>query len=275
MHNLSLGLSRFFSVLIVILFFSFIGESQTYKVYSSYLMAHYAMALIYFLNLKGVASKGKHHFIALGSLLFISILLVQFQPIHILIYFGVHYFLTELYLSRFLGVEETLKTKLIRSPFLIVSYLYFIKDIPAFKNFDSNFLIGLVSLCFIITVAWNFFSKGKVWYEVGLFGGVLVSWALDLAMPAYNIIFYHIILWSFLPFIKYGAKQGGKLLSFHLLLFVIFYFVGVKDDLFMDRNGCLPEICIGFFAFHHITMSFGTSKLNPTFLQKLMGYSKP
>ena len=274
MHNLSLGLSRLVSVFIVILFFSIAGEAQTYKVYSSYLMAHYALALVYFLNLKGIVSKGGQHYIALVGLLFISVLLVQFQPVHILVYFGIHYFLTELYLTRFLGLEESFTTKLVRSPFLVLAYIYFIKEIPAFANYSSNSLMGLVAVSFIIILAWNILKKKSVWYEAGLFGGVLVTWGLDLAMPAYNIIFYHIVLWSFLPFIKFGSRQGGKLLLIHLILFTTFYFVGVKDDLFMERNGCLPEVCIGFFAFLHITLSFGTSRLNPTLIQKLMGYTK-
>ncbi len=103
-----------------------------------------------------------------------------------------------------------------------------------------------------------------------MFIAFLLCALLDLKIPPYGVLFYHVTLWYFLPIIKYKRKAiSPTLIQLGLFISLLAYIQVFGGNFIEGVHGANP---IGLFAVFHITISFATSVLNPKPIQHFFGY---
>jgi hypothetical protein len=263
---------RTISIALVAAIFIF-GEREFIRaVFFPYIFIHYVVAFIFAFKKGSLANKPKRYLPSLVGLTIASYLLSYFQVLNILVYFGIHFVLTELYIFRFLNWTESKSLLYTRIPFNIIAYSFFARSAPIIgENFSTNTFIiaGLLSFIGIIYLCFRNKEKFPI-YEVPMFIAFIVCSFLDLNIPPYGVLFYHVTLWYFLPIIKY--KRGAikpTIIQLALFLGLLSFIQLGGASVMKGMHGANP---IGLFAIFHITISFATSVLNPKPIQHFFGY---
>jgi hypothetical protein len=272
---IQLALARLLAILVISAFFFIGGKQVAFDFYSPFLMAHYLMAVIFLANIKKVTSRGNRYIASLVLLAITAAVITNLQFIHILVYFGIHSILTDIYMPRYLGMKQTVGEIIARVPFTALSYFFFIRELPIVKDIlpaETHFY--LTGMSFIIMTFYFIWKKKEFpWYEIPFLIAVMASFYFEFVFEPYSVIFYHIILWLFLPILKLRWK-ASKMVGLHFLLYGIFVAFPFPDNFLINPQNCWGDHCIGFIAYFHITVSFGTSGLNPIFLQRALGFIK-
>jgi hypothetical protein len=272
---IQLAIARLLAIVVMCAFFFIGGKQVAYDFYYPFLMAHYLMAVLFLTNINKVKSRGNKYLVSLGLLIIAAAVIANFQLFHILVYFGVHSILTDIYMPRYLGIKQSSKEIIARIPFTALTYFFFIRKLPLVSDIiqeDSHFYLILIS--FVMMSAYYIIKKIKFpLYEIPFLITAIVSYQMNFVFEPYSVIFYHILLWLFLPIIKF--KWGAsKLVGLHFLLYGLFVFYPVTDNYLVNPLKCWSDHCVGFIAYFHITISFATSALNPVALQRLVGFIK-
>lgn len=272
---INLAIIRILALVIVCGLFIFVENKVVYSLFSPFLLAHYIIAAIYSLKFRVVKEKGNRLIVSLLILTALSFLITYNQYFHILLYFGIHFTLTDVYLHRYLGLKESKLLLSFRYPFTAFTYCYFIRETYFLQYFgDGVVFFYLAIISFIGIVIASIYEKENFpWYEVPMLIAVVLSNYFNEVFQPYSVILYHIVLWFFLPMLKLKSKSI-KVCSYHLILFAILFIYPLKDDWFIDITKCRDGACIGFMAYFHVTISFASSTLNPVFLQRFLGFSK-
>lgn len=263
---------RLLTLTMVALVFVYGERDFIRAIFFPYIFTHYIVAFLFAFKKGSLKNKPKRYLPILILLTGVAFALSYYQVVNILIYFGIHFILTELYVFRFLGWHESKFLFCSRVPFNIIAYSFFARSAPIIgENLTTNIFIVLGVISFLAVFLVSFLKKEKFpIYEIPMFLALMIAGYFDLSFPAYGVLFYHVTLWYFLPIIKYKAGSvKPTLIQLGLFLALLGFIQFGGGDLVAGLRGANP---IGLFAIFHITISFATSVLNPKPVQSFLGY---
>jgi hypothetical protein len=146
---------RILTLTIVALVFIY-GDREFVRAISfPFIFTHYVVAFIFAFKKGSFKKKPKRYLPVLVLLTGVAFALSYYQVVNILLYFGVHFVLTELYIFRFLGWCESKFLFWSRVPFNIIAYCFFARSAPIISenSTTANFMVlGVISfliICFV------------------------------------------------------------------------------------------------------------------------------
>lgn len=273
--NNKFALIRFACIGLVLIIYQSLELNQALLFFEPLLSTHNFLATIFILNLATLKKKGKKNRWVLIGLIILTVFITWYQLFNILVYFGIHLILTDVYIHRFLDIKESKLMNIIRVPFTTLSYLYLIRLSPLISKYlpENTELILYGALVALVVMIFISLKRKELFpvYDIPVVLVIIYSSFTGLHFDPTSVIMYHLFLWFFIPILK-DSKKAILPCSLHFIFFGFFLIFPFSYEIF-NQSTCTGRECVNFLAYLHITISFASSRLNPNLIQKLTGFS--
>ena len=271
---------RIFSVLLVTMIATHSSPSHFESIYFSFALSHYCMAFFY--SKKQITQALTHqNFLPLAALVLFGTLMTRYNFPDIFFYFGLHHAITETYLmssSKNLGARNW--GPLVMSRFLINIFTYgiILRHDPLMR-----FLPAPVLACGFAASFFLFFyfllrkQSPLLWpermnqclFEITGIGVILFSLFSNFTFT--QVIFYHFVLWTFLPLPKIAGEGHRAVLRYSvstIALMAVFFLLTPAGGNHFNMSQSQLDRQIVLWGYVHITASFALSSFNPQWIIK-------
>jgi hypothetical protein len=224
---------------------------------ASILFAHYLAAFRF--HPWGKISKAGNlgpHLILIGLLMIIAQLMFQFSMPGIVLFFGIHFVLTELYENH---RGEIFKIGICRAIYYGGVYLFFMKYNLGMEAFEAPLLS--VTLTALLLLAFYLREVPQILCELSFL--LPLFFAHHQPMRFSYILSYHVILWWMIPVVRGHVVLPKKILM-ETTIYTIFFIVLVFGTYaWHESNFWVWRREVTRFGYIHVAVSFMMSTLNP------------
>lgn len=281
--------SRLFSLLLTVSLFTvivMISNILWRSLFAAILYAHYLLSFKYSFNqLTKVWNKEKGKLL----ILFIIIASIAFHlssKVFIIIYFAIHFSLSEVYIQNYLSNKTVDNFPL--CDFIYYSFLYLLAFTPSLYAYAESTFISeqyflIIIIATLITIMPFHFKRRLKNKQTMIIEALFLFFSISAFILKLSFevgIFYHLLLWIVLPLNKYKAPGKRKKFLYENVYITLAFFL--ISPLFVYGFSSFPYLddtygyfdsfrSTGYFwGYIHISFSFILSDLNPPWIRSLL-----
>jgi hypothetical protein len=218
---------------------------------------------------------------------------MYFKWPHIFFFFYIHHILSELYAPQAIyGPEQSRPSSLtfsLRALFHSLAYAHVLTYPHAQRFGEDRLFILFCAFCLVAAIyfyktlrefQFSKASKDIFFAEALVLVLVILNFLKVLSFGFYEILFYHFTYWTLVPIPNLLAQSRQRLLNYFLLTAGLFFLCFSlvyswslsKQVLFGSALSVTALSALNLFGYFHISTSFGLSKSNPKWIQKIFSW---